>query len=143
MVSCLMGDSTALASAIVRCCPNVTVAQNIYAGREAEFSKFGILNFKKMEEFANKCLAHFGITHIKASDIINRYNFEDRKLVEIVRCVDNNTEILVVDETTTALSHDGRKILYDLIHRMAEQERIKQLSLYRMTWTKYSSIAQC
>lgn len=29
--------------------PNVTVAQNIYAGREAEFSKFGILNFKKME----------------------------------------------------------------------------------------------
>lgn len=102
--------------------PNVTVAQNIYAGREAEFSKFGILNFKKMEEFANKRLAHFGITHIKASDIINRYNFEDRKLVEIVRCVDNNTEILVVDETTTALSHDGRKILYDLIHRMAEQE---------------------
>ena len=31
MVSCLMGDSTALASAIVRCCPNLTRNVRPYA----------------------------------------------------------------------------------------------------------------
>lgn len=102
--------------------PNVTIAQNIYAGREAEFASFGVLDFAKMEKAANERLAHFGVTHIKAGDTINRYSFEDRKLVEIVRCVEESTEILVVDETTTALSHDGRKILYNLIHEMAEQQ---------------------
>lgn len=30
MVSCLMGDSTALASAIVRCCPKVFVLFDTY-----------------------------------------------------------------------------------------------------------------
>ena len=51
------------------------------------------------------------------------YNFEDRKLIEIVRCVNEDTEILVVDETTTALSLEGRRILYKLIHKLAEQNK--------------------
>ncbi len=102
--------------------PGVTVAQNIFAGRESEFSRFGIVNMKKMCEAADVLLKKFGIEHIHAGDPINLYNFEDRKLVEIVRCVTDETQILVVDETTTALSLEGRQILYKLIHRMAEKE---------------------
>ncbi|MCC8045914.1 MAG: sugar ABC transporter ATP-binding protein [Clostridiales bacterium] len=102
--------------------PGVTVAQNIFAGHEKEFSKFGIINMRKMYAAADKLLQDFGISHIRAADMINKYNFEDRKLIEIVRCVNEKTEILVVDETTTALSLEGREILYKLIHRMAEKE---------------------
>lgn len=102
--------------------PGVTVAQNIFAGREKEFSKFGIVNMSKMCEAADALLKKFGVEHIKASDSINSYTFEDRKLVEIVRCVTDETQILVVDETTTALSLEGREILYKLIHKMAEEE---------------------
>ena len=65
----------------------------------------------------------FGISQIKAKDIINKYNFEDRKLIEIVRCVTNDIEILVVDETTTALSHDDRGILYDLMKKFANENK--------------------
>ena len=32
MVSCLMGDSTALASAIVRCCLNISAQSTVFAG---------------------------------------------------------------------------------------------------------------
>lgn len=100
--------------------PNVTVAQNIFAGREKEFSRFGIINMKKMILEANKLFEIFDITHIKAEDSINFYNFEDRKLIEIIRSVDANTEILVIDETTTALSMEGRQILYKLMKKMAD-----------------------
>lgn len=103
--------------------PNVTVAQNIFAGREYEFTTLGVINMKKMYREADKLLAKFGIGHIKASDKINKYTFEERKLIEIVRCVNDNTEILVVDETTTALSLEGRQILYKLIHKMAEENK--------------------
>lgn len=101
----------------------VTVAQNIFAGREDEFSSFGVINIRKMNVEADKLLQKFGIARIKASDSIDRLTFEDRKLIELVRGVTDDTEILVVDETTTALSLEGREILYRLIHRMAEEEQ--------------------
>lgn len=100
---------------------NCTVAENIFAGRFDEFSRFGIINMKKVNEKAQEMLDAFGINHIKASDSINKYGFEDRKLIEIVRCVFDDTEVFVVDETTTALSMEGRQLLYKLIHKMKDQ----------------------
>lgn len=103
--------------------PDVTVAQNIFAGREQEFSRFGIVNMKKMIHEANKLFEIFDITHINAKNPINYYNFEDRKLIEIIRSVDANTEILVIDETTTALSIEGRRTLYRLIRKLADVKK--------------------
>lgn len=103
--------------------PDCTVAENLFAGRFDEFSKFGILNVAKMNQEAQKMLDHFGISRIKATDSINKYGFEDRKLVEIVRCVSDDTEVFVVDETTTALSLEGRQILYKLIHKLKDENK--------------------
>ena len=102
--------------------PHVTVAQNLFAGQEKKFSKLGIINMPKMYQEANALLDKFGISNIRGKDSIDRLTFEDRKLVEIVRCVTDDTQILVVDETTTALSHEGRDILYKLMHKMAEEQ---------------------
>ena len=98
--------------------PGVTVAQNIFSGRENEFATMGLINMGKMYRAADELLKKFGIDHIRGRDPIDIHTFEDRKLVELVRCVNDDTRILVVDETTTALSHTGREILYALIHKM-------------------------
>ena len=101
--------------------PGVTVAENIFAGHETEFSKLGIISMGKMYKAADQVLDKFGIGHIKARDSIDHYTFEDRKLIEIARCVTDDTQILVVDETTTALSLEGREILYKLVHKLADE----------------------
>ena len=100
--------------------PGASVAQNIFAGRENEFARLGLINMGKMYRAADELLDHFGITHIRGRDPVDIHTFEDRKLVELVRCVSDATRILVVDETTTALSHTGREILYKLIRKMAD-----------------------
>lgn len=103
--------------------PGCTVAENIFAGRFNEFSRFGLVNEKKMNQAAQDMLDHFGIRHIHAADSIDKYGFEDRKLIEIVRCVSDETEVFVVDETTTALSLEGRQLLYKLIRKLKDEDK--------------------
>ena len=104
--------------------PNCTVAENIFAGRFNEFAVANsFLSMKKVNKAAQELLDSFGLEHIKATDNINKYGFEDRKLIEIVRCVSDETEVFVVDETTTALSLEGRQLLYKLIHKLKDNNK--------------------
>lgn len=103
--------------------PGVTVAENLYAGREKEFSKFGFINMRKMYKAADAVLAKFNITSFKGNTKINTLSFETRKLIEIIRAMEKDPDILVVDETTTALSQEGRNILYDIIKNMAANNK--------------------
>lgn len=99
----------------------LTVAQNIFLGKEHQFTKNGLLNPRKMNKTVDEILKKYGFDHIKASDMIDHYNFETRKLVEIVKATHFDPRIVVVDETTTALSQDGRDILYQQIKKIKEK----------------------
>ena len=90
----------------------LTVAENIFLGHEDQFVHLGIKNTAAMNKKANELLQSYGFDKIKAGDMIDDYNFEDRKLVEIVKATYFNPKIVVVDETTTALSQEGREELY-------------------------------
>lgn len=103
--------------------PGVTVAQNLFAGQEELFSKAGFINLKKMYRAADELLDKFGINHIRGRDNIDLYTFEDRKLIEIIRAMKSDIELLIVDETTTALSFEGRELLYRLIREMANNNK--------------------
>lgn len=102
---------------------NCTVAENLFAGQEDNFSTFGIMNHRKLNRAADALLDKFGLNHIRGKHSVNRYGFEDRKLIEIARAVTDDTEILVVDETTTALSFEGRAILYRLMRKLADADK--------------------
>lgn len=101
----------------------VSVAENLFAGQEGKFSKFGMVSKKNMILAGDNLLRSLGIDNIKASDPIDIYGFEDRKLIEIARIITSDTEILIVDETTTALSHSGRQFLYKIIRRFASENK--------------------
>lgn len=101
--------------------PGISVAANIFAGKEERFAKFGFVNQQKMIEAADEVLRSVGITHIHAADNIEKYNFEDRKLIEIARALNENIQLLIVDETTTALSHSGRELLYGIMRKLQKQ----------------------
>lgn len=98
--------------------PGLTVAENIFFGSEERFVKFGIKNTAAMNKEANLLLKKYGFNHIRGDAMIDRYNFEDRKLVEIVKATYFNPKIVVVDETTTALSRNGRDELYKNMERI-------------------------
>ena len=62
-------------------------------------------------------LEDLGIKNIRGEFPLGSLDFQARKLVEIAKVARKDPEILVVDETTTALSQHGRTLLYDLVKR--------------------------
>ncbi len=103
--------------------PGLTVAENIFFGNEDKFIKYGIKNTAAMNQEADRLLEKYGFHHISGDSMIDHYTFEDRKLVEIVRATYFEPLILVIDETTTALSQNGREALYKLMKRFREEGR--------------------
>jgi ribose transport system ATP-binding protein len=99
----------------------LTVAENIFLGNEDKFVKNGVKNTRAMNREAQQLLDKYGFSHIKASSVIDHYNFEDRKLVEIVKATYFDPMVVVVDETTTALSQKGREDLFKQMLRIKDE----------------------
>ena len=98
----------------------LTVAENIFLGNEDKFTKHGIKNTASMNKQAQEYLDSYGFNYIDATKVIDDYNFEDRKLVEIVKATYFNPKVLVVDEATTALGQKGREELFKVMHKVRD-----------------------
>lgn len=98
----------------------LTVAENIFLGNEDKFTKHGIKNTASMNKQAQEYLDSYGFNYIDATKVIDDYNFEDRKLVEIVKATYFNPKVLVVDEATTALGQKGREELFKVMYKVRD-----------------------
>lgn len=101
--------------------PAIGIADNIFIGKESRFKKAGLVNRRAMLAAARDVLTSIGAADIDPRGKIDELNFEDRKLVEIARAMYDDPEVLIVDETTTALSQRGRDIIYDLCRKLSAQ----------------------
>ena len=71
-----------------------------------------VVNQNKLNRHAKQVLANIGVYNIDPKMPMGMYDIQSRKLVEIAKVLAKNPDIFIVDETTTALSEDGRQILY-------------------------------
>ena len=100
----------------------VSVAENMFLGETKQFpGPFGSIDRKAMNAKADEALRAIGIQNVSGATPMAALDFQTRKLVEIAKVVMKDPEILVVDETTTALSQEGRQILYDLMKRLRDE----------------------
>lgn len=99
----------------------ISVAANVFFGKEAEFVKGGILHVKKMNLAAKRMLESIGVTHIHPQIMIDSLTFEERKLVELARALYTRPRLWIVDETTTALTVSGREVLYKLMDDIRDE----------------------
>lgn len=102
----------------------LTVAANIFLGREDMFSLKGTVSAKRMNREAARILEENGAGYIEPTEFVDRYSFEERKLIEVAAAMYYKPDILIVDETTSALSQKGRDIVYRIMHKMREEGRL-------------------
>ena len=115
-------DAAALGISIIyqelSLCPNLSVAENIYLGRE--LSHRGIVNRAQTLAGARSVLARLGAS-IKALAPVSSLSLSERQLVEIARAVHHNSRILIMDEPTTTLSERETEILFALMQQLRRE----------------------
>lgn len=122
---------------------NLTVAENIYLGRELR--RFGVVDRRAMAKGCEPILRRLGAS-FGPEALVSDLSIAERQLVEIARALHAKARILVMDEPTTPLSsretgqlfsmirelrEDGMAIVY-ISHRMEEiYELADQVSVLR------------
>jgi ribose transport system ATP-binding protein len=98
--------------------PNLTVAENIYLGREP--SGRGLVDRAGMYAGCADVLARLGAT-FGPRTLVGDLSIAERQLVEIARAIHAHSRILVMDEPTTALSSRETIKLFELIKRLRSE----------------------
>ncbi len=99
-------------------CPNLSVAENIYLGRELR--RGWSIDRKAMEAGCVDVLVRLG-ADFKPSTTVSVLSIAERQLVEIARALHANAKILVMDEPTTPLSSRETDRLFALIKQLRDQ----------------------
>ncbi len=91
-------------------CPNLTVAENMFIGRET-----GLISHRKEHERrAQEMLANLNIP-ARARQELSSCSLAVQQMVAIARAVDMNCKVLILDEPTSSLDDNEVQMLFSLM----------------------------
>jgi galactofuranose transport system ATP-binding protein len=96
--------------------PNLSVAQNLYLGRQP--TRFGVVQESEMRRRATKLLAEFGL-HIDVAAPLGDYSVAVQHVVAIARAVDLSARVLILDEPTSSLDRHEVETLFRVMRQLA------------------------
>lgn len=99
----------------------LSIAENIFLGEESRFGKHGFVSAADMNREARKALEKVGLERLDVTMPVGMLNFETRKMIEIAKALYYDPELMIVDETTTALSQDGREKIHEIMRRLRDE----------------------
>ena len=100
--------------------PDLTVAQNIYIGREPLAGGF-FTKPKALEAKARELIERLGLP-LDPSAKVHTLTVAKQQMVEIAKALSYNARVLIMDEPTAALNDAEVETLHDLIRRFVTPE---------------------
>lgn len=94
--------------------PDMTIAENIFIGREPVYGFGGIINRRKLRNDAQQLLDEAGIAK-KADACMRDLSIAEMQMVEIVKAVSCKSEIIIMDEPSSSLSQKEVERLFAMI----------------------------
>lgn len=99
--------------------PELTVAQNIFLGREKSVTgtRIGWIRKKILTSRATALLSRIGVA-IPADIKIKYLSVAQMQMVEIAKAVSNNAKVIIMDEPTSAISDKEVETLFRIIREL-------------------------
>jgi ribose transport system ATP-binding protein len=100
--------------------PELTVAENIFLGREPCRGRSPFIDFEKMREGARTALKQLGES-LDPQSRVGTLSVAQQQVVEIAKSLSRKNRILAMDEPSAALTEKELKNLYAVIRRLQEE----------------------
>ncbi|MCF0128661.1 MAG: sugar ABC transporter ATP-binding protein [Pseudobutyrivibrio sp.] len=94
----------------VNLCPNLTVAENLFIGREP-LTKIGTIDWRKMNKRAKEIMDDLEID-IDVTIALENYSLAIQQMIAIARAVDMKCKVLILDEPTSSLDDNEVEKLF-------------------------------
>ena len=102
----------------VNLCPNLTVAENIFIGREPR--RFGFIDWKEVNRRSVELLQKLDVD-IDVNKTLDNYPVAIQQMVAIARAVDVDAKILILDEPTSSLNEGETARLFKIVRQLQKQ----------------------
>ena len=99
----------------VNLCPNLTVAENIFVGRQPMYH--GQIDWRTITKRAKELMARFHL-NIDVSRPLSFYSTAIQQMVAIARAVDIQAKILILDEPTSSLDDNEVQLLFGVMREL-------------------------
>jgi ribose transport system ATP-binding protein len=100
--------------------PELTVYENMFLGKELTVGRFGFTKDKEMKKKTKEYLNRLGI-EIDPNMEAGKLSVGQQQMIEIARAVAANTEVLIMDEPTAALTDREIEALFKVISSLKKQ----------------------
>ena len=98
--------------------PDMTVAENIYIGREPK-TKLGFVDEKKLKEMTRELLEDLEL-NFSADTKMRDLTIANMQMVEIAKAISFNSKLIIMDEPTSAITEREVANLFRIIRRLKE-----------------------
>lgn len=96
--------------------PTLTVIENMFLGRESA-GRGGFLNKKAMYQEYERICKDFEF-EIDADTVVSKLSIAKQQMVEIMKAVSCNSDLVIMDEPTTSLTNNEKEGLFKIIKRL-------------------------
>lgn len=100
--------------------PFLSVAENIFLGREPRIPRTPFINWGAMYQNARDVLARINVK-IDVKRAVNTLSIAQQQMVEIAKAISLNAKIVVMDEPSATLTDHELDALFDLIMELKQQ----------------------
>ncbi|GFI07592.1 fructose import ATP-binding protein FruK [Lachnospiraceae bacterium] len=103
----------------VNLCPNLSVAENLFIGREPK-TKLGTIDWKTMVKRAEAIMKELDMS-IDVTQNLEEYSLALQQMIAIARAVDMECKVLILDEPTSSLDDNEVEKLFRLMNQLKEK----------------------
>src|SRR5215207_1553616 len=100
--------------------PDLTVAQNIFVGREPRGSRL-FLNERRLNAKARELIERLHLP-LRPKELVGNLTVAKQQMVEIGKALSYDAKLLIMDEPTAALNDAEVEVLHDLIRRFVRPD---------------------
>ena len=103
----------------VNLCPNLSVAENLFIGREP-LTKIRTVDRRKMNAMAAKLMSDLEL-EVDVTRNLEEYSLAMQQMIAIARAVDMECKVLILDEPTSSLDDNEVEKLFGMMLRLKAQ----------------------